>query len=174
MYIPVLEAMLQTAALDDTEKIRPQMRLDWALKNRIGSKATNFQYTGITGQTGMLYHIKADYVLLFFNNPECSSCIEHVQSIRNSAIINRLLLEKRLQILSVYPDREVENEWKKNHAIYPAEWIIGYDPSFTIGEKYDLKASPTLYLLDKDKMVLLKDASFFQLENYLAYMLNNK
>ena len=34
-------------------------------------------------------------------------------------------------------------------------------------EIYDLKAIPTLYLLDKDKKVVLKDVTFNQVENYL-------
>ena len=170
LYIPVLEVMLQTPALDDTEKIRPQMRLDWAYKNRIGNKATNFQYAGITGQTGALYQINTAYILLFFNDPGCTSCIEHVEGIRQSAMMNRLISERRLTILSIYPEKDVD-AWKNNYTVYPAEWIKGYDPSFTIGEKYDLKASPTLYLLDKDKMVLLKDASLALIENYLMFML---
>jgi len=174
LYIPVLEVLLQSPALDDTEKIRPQMRLDWALKNRMGAKATDFQYTGITGQTGTLYQVNTAYILLFFNNPECTSCVEHIQAIRQSVIINRLISERKLTIVSIYPDREVENEWKKNITAYPAEWIKGYDPSFTISEKYDLKASPTLYLLDKDKTVLLKDASLPLIDNYLTYMLQQQ
>ena len=117
----------------------------------------------------MVYQISADYILLFFNNPECRSCAEHLESIRNSVIINMFLLEQRLKILSIYPDQDLD-EWKRNYEKYPSEWIIGYDKSFTINTKYDLKASPTLYLLDKDKMVVLKDASFVQLENYLAFM----
>lgn len=32
---------------------------------------------------------------------------------------------------------------------------------------YDLKAIPTLYLLDKDKKVLLKDATVAQIDQYL-------
>lgn len=32
---------------------------------------------------------------------------------------------------------------------------------------YDLKAIPTLYLLDKDKTVLLKDATAEEIEEYL-------
>jgi len=170
LYIPVLEVMIQSSALDDIEKIRPQLHLDWALKNRTGTKATDFQFTRITGQTGALYQISVGYILLFFNNPECTSCKEHIEGIRNSAIISKLMAERKLVILSVYPDSEVD-EWKANYTIYPADWITGYDPSFTIGLKYDLKASPTLYLLDKDKMVLLKDATLGQIENYLNYML---
>ena len=45
----------------------------------------------------------------------------------------------------------------------------GYDKKLVIKEKnlYDLKAIPTLYLLDKDKKVLLKDATVAQIDQYL-------
>jgi hypothetical protein len=132
MYIPVLEMMLQTTVLDETEKIRPQLCLDWVLKNRTGTKATDFQYTRITGQTGTLYQISAGYTLLFFNNPECKSCLENIESMRKSDIINRLIKEGKLHILSIYPDPDVD-ELKKHIIVYPADWIVGYDPSFTIG-----------------------------------------
>ena len=169
LYIAVLEVMIQTPALDDAEKILPQYRLDWAYKNRMETKATDFQYTQITGQTGTLYQLRAEYVLLFFNNPGCTSCQEHIAGIRNSAFMSKLSSEGRFKVLSIYPDEDLD-EWKKHYTNYPAGWTNGYDASFTIKTKYDLKATPTLYLLDKDKMVILKDASLAQIENYFAYV----
>ncbi len=46
-------------------------------------------------------------------------------------------------------------------------WINGYDKELTVLERelYDLKAMPTLYLLDKDKKVLLKDARWNKWSN---------
>ena len=66
------------------------------------------------------------------------------------------------------PDEELD-EWKKHLSEFPNEWINGYDKKFTIKEEqvYDLKAIPTLYLLDKDKTVLLKDATAPAIEAYL-------
>jgi len=51
----------------------------------------------------------------------------------------------------------------------PASWINSYDSAVSLknDEIYDLKAIPTLYLLDKDKKVVLKDVTFNQVENYL-------
>lgn len=42
----------------------------------------------------------------------------------------------------------------------PDNWVNAYDEKLQISneELYDLKAMPTLYLLDKEKKVLLKDA----------------
>ena len=50
------------------------------------------------------------------------------------------------------------------------EWTNGYDKELVIKNKnlYDLRAIPTLYLLDKNKTVLLKDATLQKVEQYLA------
>ena len=50
----------------------------------------------------------------------------------------------------------------------PDGWINSYDKELTVltEECYDLKAMPTLYLLDKDKKVLLKDAAVRDIEDY--------
>ena len=42
-----------------------------AMQNRIGERANDFRYTLASGATGTLYGVKAEYVLLFINNPGC-------------------------------------------------------------------------------------------------------
>ena len=167
-YIPVLEAMIASPILDETEKIRPQARLQLAQKNRIGTKALNFTYTLTSGAQGNLYQLKADYILLFINNPGCHACTETIEGLKNAPFINQLLKEKKLILLSVYPDEELD-EWRKHLSEFPKEWINGYDKKFAIKEQqlYDLKAIPTLYLLNKEKTVLLKDATAQAIEEYL-------
>ena len=167
LYIPVLEVMSQTPVLDDTEKIRPQLRLEWAYKNRMGTKAVDFQYTDIAGKSGSLYQITAEYILLFFNDPACPSCKTQLENLRNSAVCNKLISDRKLIILSMYTEQDLD-EWKAHYSIYPSNWINVYDKSFTIRDKYDLRASPTMYLLGKDKTVIFKDAPFAQIEYYLV------
>ena len=168
-YIPVLEAMTTTTLLNDTEKIRPTDRLKMAHKNRIGTKANNFTYTLASGAIGNLYQCPTEYTLLFINNPGCHACAETIEGMKNSQVINKLISDKRLKILGVYPDEELE-EWHKHRSEFPDEWINGYDKNQTIKMKnlYDLKAIPTLYLLDKNKVVLLKDAPLQLVEQYLT------
>jgi hypothetical protein len=172
LYIPVLEAMTQTPVLNDTEKLLPRHRLKSAYRNRAGTRAIDFRYTTIAGKTGTLYRIDGEYLLLFFNEPGCPSCKEHIESIRHSAVMNQLLAEHRLTILSIYAGEDAD-EWKKHYANYPPGWINGYDPSLKIEKEYDLKAIPTLYLLDKNKTVLLKDATFAEIESYLGSIFIN-
>ena len=167
-YIPVLRAVLASPYYDEYERIGPSYDLDMAMQNRIGERANDFRYTLASGATGTLYGVKAEYVLLFINNPGCHACTETIEGLKNAPFINQLLKEKKLILLSVYPDEELD-EWRKHLSEFPKEWINGYDKKFAIKEQqlYDLKAIPTLYLLNKEKTVLLKDATAQAIEEYL-------
>ena len=167
-YIPVLDAMLDSPLLEEIEKVRPKARRELAQKNRIGTKALNFNYTLASGAQGSLYQLQAEYILLFINNPGCHACTETIDALKNAPIINQLLEQKRLTVLSIYPDEELD-EWRKHLNEFPQEWINGYDKKFAIKEQqlYDLKAIPTLYLLNKEKTVFLKDATTQAVEEYL-------
>lgn len=168
LYIPVLDAMLESTVLDDTEKILPKGRRDLAEQNRLGRQAEDFTYTLVSGKSGTLYGVKADYTLLFINNPGCHACEEGIKELKQAPAINKEFEAGNLKILSVYPDEDKE-EWERHLSDFPKEWINGYDKKLMIKEKnlYDLKAIPTLYLLDKNKKVLLKDVVVGQIEQYL-------
>ena len=171
-YIPVLEAMVASPVLEEIEKVRPSARLKLAQKNRIQTKALNFTYTLASGAQGSLYKLNADYILLFINNPGCHACAETIEALKNSIPVNELLKEKKLILLSIYPDEELD-EWRKHLSDFPKEWINGYDKKLAIRDQqiYDLKAIPTLYLLNKEKIVLLKDATAGAIEEYLNQQL---
>jgi hypothetical protein len=173
-YIPVLDVMLDSPLLEEIEKVRPKARRELAQKNRIGTKALNFNYTLASSAQGSLYQQQAEYILLFINNPGCHACTETIDALKNAPIINQLLEQKRLTVLSIYPDEELD-EWRKHLNEFPKEWINGYDKKFAIKEQqlYDLKAIPTLYLLNKEKTVLLKDATAQAVEEYLLIRSNN-
>lgn len=167
-YIPVLEALVNAPTLDEVEKIRPQARLKLALKNHPSTIASDFVYTLKTGKQGRLHKISTDYTILFINNPGCHACAETIDQLRSAEIIEKLQKDRRLTILAIYPDEDLD-EWKQHTKDFPEDWINGYDKEQTINNKelYDLKAIPSLYLLDKNKVVLLKDATFSNIVDYL-------
>lgn len=169
LYIPILDAMISTSVLDDVEKIRPKARRELAQKNRVGTQALNFTYALASGKQGTLYGLSAPYLLLFINNPGCHACEETIEALKTAPAINNAILQKKLMLLSLYPDEEL-NEWKRHLPIFSKKWINAYNPKQTIQEKnlYDLKAIPTLYLLDKNKKVLLKDATVAEIEQYFS------
>lgn len=159
-YIPVLRAQLASPYLDQYEKLGPEYDLQIALQNRLGQPANDFRYTLASGATGRLYDIRAEYVLLFINNPGCPMCRQIREAIVSSPMLSEMQERGRLKVLALYPDEDLA-EWRAYRDQIPAAWINGYDDGCVIREtgSYDLEAIPALYLLDSRKRVLVKDST---------------
>jgi hypothetical protein len=168
LYESFLRNALATNAIDPLYKIRIQKQFDTAQKNKPGNKATNFSFTLKDGTSNTLYRIKSKLLLIYFHNPDCSDCKVTRGKIIQSKVIHQLADKGMLCILSLFPDKEL-TLWQNHYAELPAGWINGYDKGTTIknNELYDLKAIPTLYLLDGSKTVLLRDATLEEIEKYL-------
>ncbi|MEG0560795.1 MAG: DUF5106 domain-containing protein [Muribaculaceae bacterium] len=169
LYIPILKYITTSPKIDTDFKIRPTHLLTMAMKNRPGSMATDFTYTLSNEKTGRLHSIKSDYTIIFFNNPDCHDCKRVKDLFESSPVFSNLTKKKspiKLVILGVYPDADIPL-WL--NATYPDCIINAYDAgqAITKNESYDLKAIPSLYLLDKDKKIILKDATIEIIENYL-------
>ncbi|MDR1258277.1 MAG: DUF5106 domain-containing protein [Tannerellaceae bacterium] len=165
-FIPVLETMLASPVVE--EKVRPAYLLELAKRNRTGDKAANFTYTLADGREATLHSVVSHYTLLFFYNPDCHNCKEVSEQLKASLSVQYLIKENKLKILAVYPDEDLK-AWKDYIPYVPEEWINAYDATARLKDEevYDLKAIPTIYLLDKEKAVLLKDPAFEALEHYL-------
>lgn len=70
----------------------------------------------------------------------------------SSFLINEFSKSNKLKILAVYPDEDLD-AWKEHVSVMPKDWINSYDKRVSLknDEIYDLKAIPTLYLLNKEK-----------------------
>ncbi len=166
LYIPVLRYIVGCDSLDDIYKFRPQRQLTMALKNRMGAEALDFSYTLSDGHSARMHSLQSPYTILFFNNPDCADCARVKEYFENSTLFAQLWQQGELKVLSIYPDPDIEL-WKQNS--YPEIMINSYDAqqAITGDQLYDLKAIPTLYLLDEQKHVLLKDAPVEGIEAYL-------
>lgn len=129
-------------------------------KNRVGHKATDFPYTTQAGEVGHLYGVQSPYILLFFHDPNCEECQWVKQQLESQ---HAHFAQKGVQVMAVYIDDEVE-AWQK--AQYPSTWLSIYAPEIDQQDLYDIKALPTLYLLDAKKRVLHKDARLDKMINY--------
>lgn len=169
LYCTVLESILSSKLIDEAHKVRPRSRYELAQKNKIGDKAIDFKYTLASGKQSSLYSIKSMFTLVYFNNPGCGDCKHVKEQLSSSSLLNIMIQGGNLKLLSIYPDEDLA-EWHKDQASAPTSWINAYDKGTVVknGNLYDLKAIPTLYLLDSNKRVLLKDARFEEIERYLA------
>lgn len=167
LHIIVLRALVNDPRVEEIDKIRPRRLLEIALRNRPGDTAADFRFTCRDGSSRTLHGIAAEYLLLYFNDPECDECHTMKDRLAISPVLNRLLESGRLKLLSVCVEGRTE-AWEK--AVSPARWIDGCDATqrLTRDQLYDLKAMPTLYLLDAQKRVILKDAPIERIETRLS------
>ncbi len=171
-YIPVLEQVCNSSLLEEEDKSRYSFQLQMTKINRVGYQANDFTYTLQSGESFKLNSIKSEYTIVMFSNPECSTCITITNALAKSDVINNALSmnsssRTMLTILTVFPDAEID-EWKQQVSSLPTNWVHSYDQGMTITRQklYDIKALPTLYLLDKSKKVILKDTSLETLESF--------
>ena len=156
-YLLFLQYAATHQLADYTTNPRYQKHYTMVQKNRVGHKATDFPYTTQAGEKGRLYQLQSKYILLFFHDPDCEECQYVKKQLENQ---HAHFVQKGVQVVAVYIDNEVE-AWRK--AYYPSAWLSVYAPEIDKQDLYDIKALPTLYLLDYQKRVVLKDARVEQL-----------
>ena len=135
--------------------------------NQPVKRAKNFSYVTNKCHRGNLYKLHANYTILYFNNPDCIGCKIIGKKLMHSKLINGLLQDGMISFLAVFTDKD-KAAWRKSEQKYPELWVNSCNEDNRVEDVplYDLKAMPTLYLLDKDKTVILKDCNVEDIEHY--------
>lgn len=171
LYLPVAEALSDFELLDEATRRRYKREAINCSKNRIGERASDFTFTTKEGKRSSLYQTKGEYTILFFSNPGCTACKEIIDELGSSLLIQKLISEKRLNVINIYIDENL-SEWYNYMSIYPKEWINCFNEDLSIRDEeiYDIRAIPSLYLLDKDQNSVVKDAPLHILLTLLERM----
>ncbi len=169
LFIPVLQKMMASNKLSDDDKLRPAMLLKSVSKNKVGSMAADFNYTKPDGSQHQLSEVQTPLTLLLFFDPECDDCHQVIMRLEKTDVLNQLTADRQLTVLAVYPG-ENKRLWQTMAQHMLPTWEIGMDESQTIYNKelYDILGFPSMYLLDQQKTVILKDASLTALEEYFG------
>ena len=95
-------------------------------------------------------------------------CIEIINMLKAEPAVAQMIADGRLAVLNIYIDEDLQG-WKEYMSVYPEEWYNGFDPDLVIrtDNLYNVRAIPSLYLLDSDKRVIMKDAPENKVFNYL-------
>lgn len=165
LYALFLRRMVSCPAFTEAERTRFAYQLHGTTSNAIGTLATDFEYIDRQGRRGTLHTTDGELLLLYFYDPDCDRCHAVTQMLADSPLLTD---NPRLRVLAVYPDADTD-EWRANKPTFPASWTDAYSPGGYISshERYSIRATPTIYLLDNHKRVLLRDVSPEVLLQYL-------
>ncbi len=122
--------------------------------NLIGNAAPDFTLQDTLGTDYRLYAIEARYTVLYFYDPDCGHC-KKATPVLYAAYPD--LKAKGVEVLGICTTTNTKR-WREFIVDNDLGWINLADltghPDFKF--YYDVRSTPTVYILDKDKKILLK------------------
>ena len=130
----------------------------------VGRKAPNIRKTRLNGEQFDLHRVKAEYTLLYFWDYDCGHC-KTVTPTLVEAYKNYMDKDVELVTIQINGDPKV---WQEKVEEYGLKGIPLFDARRTSGiSQYDLRSTPRLFILDKDKKILAKQISVDQMKDVL-------
>ncbi len=179
-FCKILQEALDAGILGEADSMRAHYRLEIASKNRPGDIAADFKFqlrnsdvkilhgnesipqNGDEPNAMSLHSLKTDKpVVLLFYDPDCDHCMQTIAQLKESSI------PEKAEIVAIYAEEDRER-WEETACQLPENWIVGFalDP-IQDDETYVFLTSPVVYLLDKEKRVILKDTNLPTIEKTL-------
>jgi len=144
-----------------------QTRLEKYAELSVGKKAPEIVVPNQDGEEIKLSRINAEYTLVIFWASWCPHCNDMLPKVHN--IYTNSVSQERLQVLSISLDKE-KSEWteaivKNGYSWLNASDLQGWDSKAAID--YNIYATPTMFLLNKNKKIVAKPITYSELERAL-------
>lgn len=137
------------------------------------ASAVDFKLRDYNGHDFHIAKVKADYTLVFLYNSDCDVCKKGAAQIEHSKVVNSLLADKRIKVVSVAMFEEGD-DWKRKAATFPAEWTHccdAYDELLE-GDALEFETVPCYFVVDSRHEVVKSDISFTSIEKFLQEIPN--
>ncbi len=134
--------------------------------NLLGKKAPEMVLLDTLMKPVALNTIKADYLVLFFYDPDCGHCQ------KKTPILNKLytnsLKNKGVKIVGACIATDID-KWKKFIKKDQLDWINLADPYYRSNFRadYNVSSTPKIYILDSKKNIIAKELDVDQIEGFI-------
>ena len=147
LYCHLLAAINQMPTTTEEEREKNNFLITQLGKNKVGDVATDFEYTDEKGIKHHLHDGAAKYTLLYMYDPDCETCHQVEEEMKKEPLLQQAAVHQATACIAIV---------KVNAMARKDLWKSYYFRSF-----------PALYLLDKDKRVVLKDAELDKIVSFL-------
>ena len=159
---------------------RVQLLLDDMAQNAPGTSAPDLQLLMPNATATTLHRLLASNVptLLLFYDSDCAGCRHLIATLDGDEGFRRMVEQRRLRVVAVNLAEESEsigkgsmNERKEaDNDVFPAAWTgATARDAEEVRDVYALRHTPTLYLIDSDGRVILKNATLPLLATHLSH-----
>jgi peroxiredoxin len=185
VFLHVYEKYFATNQVDWLNEKQMKQITDRAMmimSNQVGEPAADMKLIDTAGKTVSLYETQANFTVVVFWDPDCGKCKEEVPKM--DSLYNT---EWKGENVKVYAVMVAENnivDWKKFIQKYGRDWIHVHQtidmraeeeknkvPNFH--QLYDVRSTPTIYLLDKDKRIIAKNLSLEDMDRVMQQKIKN-
>lgn len=165
VYLKFIDALLANKKIDNARKARYRMQRALLMASTPGTIMQPIEYATPEGAKQKTDFTAAPYTLIEFGDPFCNDCLHYKVKLTTSAIVKEMVDNGRLQIYFLIPDADGVEDWQRAMYTYPLNWKTGAASGLDM--KYDLRAVPSVYLLDKDGRIIEKFISKDNIETLL-------
>ena len=173
VYVHMVETYYLTgeAFWADPEQVKKMEERALAISpTLIGRKAPNLTMQDSLGQYQTLYNVEGEYTLLYFWDYDCGHCQKETPKLAEA---HKRWADKGVALYTVSINGSLE-EWKKSIRKYGLSDINVQDHERKTGfdAVYDIRSTPRLFILDKDKIIKAKHISVEQLDEILPVLMD--
>ena len=151
---------------DQARKTQLQKKLENFKKISVGKIAPDITVPDLKGKLIRLSEIRSEYTLLVFWSSECGHCIQMMPQLKELYDKQK---PKRWEVMTVSLDTN-RSEWTTFLKEQKLNWLNtselkGFNSISS--DEYNIFATPTMFLLDREKKILAKPISYRELEQDL-------
>ena len=151
---------------DQARKTQLQKKLENFKKISVGKIAPDITVPDPKGKSIRLSEIRSEYTLLVFWSSECGHCIQMMPQLKELYDKQK---PKRWEVMTVSLDTS-RSEWTTFLKEQKLNWLNtselkGFNSISS--DEYNIFATPTMFLLDREKKILAKPISYRELEQNL-------
>lgn len=152
IFLKFVDNILRSKDIKKERKTKYE-RLHKILNNSMqGSVPAEFDYITPEGKTAH-YHPNGVITLIEFGTPDCDDCRLIKLKLETNVKFSSLVDRGKINVL--YINTDASPGWQEKLKDYPEKWHVG--TSEQIKDLYDMRLSPTLYVIDREGKVAVKN-----------------
>lgn len=163
-YLKFVDALLADKKIPQLRKARYKAQKKQLDSSKIGAKMPPFTYVTPSGKKETA-SFATPFTIIEFGDPFCSECAMYKIALESDKELAQMIENGQLAIYYIVPDAEAAEGWERQLAVYPSTWMRGAGTA--LDESYDMRQTPSVYLLGRDGVIINKYISTEALREYL-------
>lgn len=154
IFIRFLDNLIKCKGVKPERKLRAELLRKQLTNTMRGSVPPEFDYTRPDNSKAH-YHPNGVITIIEFGDPDCDDCRFAKLKLDTNVSLSRLVEKGMVNVLFINVDPD--EGWQEKLKEYPKSWHVG--ASDEVGEIYDLRETPSLYVIDREGKVAAKNVT---------------